>query len=48
MIKKHEMKTLDSIQLAAAIIAAADIFVTSDKKLYNSAVSELKYDNTFI
>jgi predicted nucleic acid-binding protein len=34
IIKKHALKTLDAIQLAAAESAGADLFITSDKQLY--------------
>ena len=36
------MKVLDGIQLASAVIAGLDIFIVSDKHLYNSANKELK------
>lgn len=34
IIKRHALKTLDAIQLAAAESARADLFITSDKQLY--------------
>ncbi|MBF0253064.1 MAG: type II toxin-antitoxin system VapC family toxin [Candidatus Omnitrophica bacterium] len=42
IINKHEIKTLDSIQLASGYISEADIFVTSDKILAEKAKKELK------
>ena len=42
VIRKYQMKVLDGIQLSSAIITKPDIFITSDKNLYKSAVKELQ------
>ncbi len=42
IINKYKLKTLDSIQLASASLSKADLFVTSDQKLYQIAKKELK------
>ena len=38
--QKHGLKTFDCIQLASACLAPVDVFVTSDKRLYNAAKKE--------
>ncbi len=35
--QKFSLKTLDAIQLASGILSKADVFVTSDKKLFEEA-----------
>ena len=42
LIRKHQLKTLDSLQLASGCLSNADIFVTSDKALYNKSKIELR------
>ena len=42
LIEKHQLKTLDSIQLASAFLSKADTFITSDQKLFQIAKKELK------
>ena len=42
IIERHKIKTLDSIQLACAHFSKADMFVTSDKKLFQTAKKEIK------
>ena len=42
IIQKHHLKTLDSLQLASACLSQADIFITSDQKLFQTARQELK------
>lgn len=37
LTRKLSLKTLDSIQLASGILSKADVFVTSDKKLFEEA-----------
>ncbi len=37
MIQKCELKTFDAMQLASGILSEAELFVTSDKKLYQEA-----------
>ena len=41
MVHKYSLKTLDGIQLAAGVLAKADIFITSDRNLYDFAAKEL-------
>ena len=41
MILKYSLKTLDSIQLAAACLSDADLFIVSDKFLFEKAKKEL-------
>ena len=42
MVHKHALKTLDSIQLASAILSESELFVTSDQKLYQEAKKIVK------
>jgi predicted nucleic acid-binding protein len=42
VIRKYQMKVLDGIQLSSAIVAKPDVFIVSDKQLYNTATKELK------
>ena len=42
------LKTLDSIQLASVKHSESSKFVTSDKKLFDSAEKELKIETIFI
>ena len=39
-IRKHNMKTLDAIQLSSVKLSKADMFATADKKLYDIALVE--------
>ncbi|MBI4245537.1 MAG: type II toxin-antitoxin system VapC family toxin [Planctomycetes bacterium] len=41
-VQHYQIKTLDSIQLASAYLSQAEMFVTSDKKLFDIAKKELK------
>jgi predicted nucleic acid-binding protein len=41
LIKKNQMKTLDAVQLASAVLSSRDAFTTSDKRLYEFAAKEL-------
>ena len=41
-IRKHQLKTLDSLQLASGCLSNADVFVSSDKALYKAANQELR------
>ncbi len=43
LIKKYPITTLDSIQLSSGILAKADVFILSDKKLYEYASHELPH-----
>ena len=42
LIRKHQLKTLDSLQLASGCLSNADLFVTSDKALYSKAKIEVR------
>lgn len=42
LIRKHQLKVFDGVQLAAAVISKADLFLTSDKQLHKSALIEIK------
>ncbi|MBD3319849.1 MAG: PIN domain-containing protein [Chitinivibrionales bacterium] len=42
LIRKHQLKALDSIQLAAAKTAGPELFITSDCRLEKFAKKELK------
>ena len=42
IIERHRIKTLDSIQIASAHFSKADMFVTSDRKLFQIAKKEIK------
>ena len=42
LVNQYPLASLDSIQLASAILAQPDIFVTSDKQLLKYAKHELK------
>jgi predicted nucleic acid-binding protein len=37
LVYQHALLTLDAIQLASGVLAEADIFVTSDRKLFKEA-----------
>ncbi len=41
VIRRHQLKVLDGIQLASAIIVKPDIVLISDRKLYTAAKEEL-------
>ena len=41
LIQDYPIKTLDCIQLASAILSQADIFITSDRKLFHVAEYEM-------
>ncbi len=46
MVNKVSLKTLDAIQLASGVISKADLFVTSDKKLFqvaNTVIRETRF-----
>lgn len=43
IIHQHALKTLDSVQLASAILSESDLFVTSDRKLYLEAKKIMKH-----
>ena len=35
--QNHSLKTLDAVQLASGVLSKADLFVTSDKRLFDEA-----------
>jgi len=37
MVHRHPLKTLDAIQLAAGVLSKSDLFLTSDRKLFEQA-----------
>ena len=37
MIRRHSLKTLDAIQLAAGVLSKPDLFLTSDRELFEQA-----------
>lgn len=41
LIRSHQLKALDAIQLAAGKLSGVDLFITSDKKLFLSAEKEI-------
>jgi predicted nucleic acid-binding protein len=41
LIRKYQLRVLDSVQLSAAQLSGATLFVTSDKQLYKAAKNEL-------
>lgn len=48
LLRTYNLKTLDSIQLASVKHSESSKFVTSDKKLFDSAQKELKIETIFI
>ena len=42
LIRKHSLRTLDAVQLASWILSEADLFVTSDEKLYREAKKAIR------
>jgi len=42
LIEKYHLKTLDSIQLAAGCLSETEVFMTSDRELFDIAKRELK------
>ena len=41
-IQRYQLRTLDSMQLASAFLSEAEIFITSDKKLFDTAKKEFR------
>jgi len=41
VIRKYQLKVLDGLQLSSAIISKPELFIVSDKRLFNAATSEL-------
>jgi predicted nucleic acid-binding protein len=41
LLRRYQLKVLDSIQLSSAIIAEVKLFITSDKKLFNASKKEI-------
>ena len=48
IIQRHGIRTLDSIQLSSGILSRADLFLTSDKTLYQAARRELRHSRLII
>jgi uncharacterized protein len=48
LLKNYHLRTLDSIQLASAKLSNSSKFITSDKKLFEVAVKELKIECVFV
>jgi len=42
LIRKHQLRVLDGIQLASGLICNPDLFITSDKQLFKAALQECK------
>lgn len=42
LIRKHQLRVLDGIQLASGLICNPDLFITSDKQLFKAASQECK------
>ena len=40
LIRKYQLKVFDGVQLASCLIAKTELFLTSDKKLYQSSKKE--------
>jgi len=47
LIRKHQLKVFDGLQMASGIISEADFFITSDTKLFKSLQNE-KVPSNFI
>jgi predicted nucleic acid-binding protein len=45
LIRKYQLRVLDSVQLSAAQLSGATLFITSDKQLYKAAKTELSSVN---
>lgn len=43
LISKYRLRVLDAIQLSAALLAKASLFITSDKRLFAAAKKELPH-----
>ena len=43
LTEKYHLKTLDSVQLASGCLADSEVFLTSDKRLFDIAKRELKF-----
>ena len=41
VIRKYQLKVLDGLQLSSAIFSKPELFIVSDKRLFNAATSEL-------
>jgi predicted nucleic acid-binding protein len=42
LIEEYDLKTLDGLQLASAVLSNTDLFLTSDKALFKRAAKKLK------
>lgn len=43
LVNKHALRTMDAVQLAAGILSDADLFVTSDRKLFKEAKKVMRH-----
>ena len=43
IVRRHPLKTMDAVQLAAGILSDSDIFVTSDHRLYQAAKKIIRH-----
>ena len=43
VVYQHVLKTLDAVQLASAVLSESEIFLTSDRKLYQEAKKIVKH-----
>jgi uncharacterized protein len=41
VVRRHQLRVLDGIQLASGLLAGPSLFITSDRKLYDAALKEL-------
>lgn len=41
VVRRHQLRVLDGIQLASGLLAGPSLFITSDRKLYDAAIKEL-------
>ncbi len=42
LLSRHSLSTLDAIQLASGILSKGDVFVTSDRRLFEQARKEIR------
>ena len=43
IVHRHVLKTLDAVQLASAVLSESELFLTSDRKLYQEAKKIVKH-----
>ena len=42
LIRKHQLKVFDGLQLASGVLSKSNLFITSDEKLFIKAKKEIK------